>query len=201
MARRPTHDSLRWGVALPNALTILRIPLAGALWIAPDRPAWVLSIMAVAGVTDVLDGWLVRRWRRRLRAEGDPAAYAARASRGAFLDGLADKVFVGSAVLALAVSRHLGLGWVAALLARELALTPLVVVARLAPEWLRDRVDYTSGLPGKAATVAQFAALVLGFLDQPLFFAAALVAAALGLLAVAAYVVRLVRAVRARGTR
>ncbi len=180
---------------VPNLLSFARIPLAGLLWVAPFTPAWTLSVLVLAGVTDVLDGWLVRRARRRRVHEGDPGALAAHAAQGAFIDGMADKVFVVSAVALVAWTVEAPVWVFLALAVREILFLPLLVAYRAAPEHLQSRVDFTAGVPGKAATVAQFVALVLGLLQRPAFVPAALFAGTVGALATAYYVVRAVRAV------
>lgn len=173
-----------------NALSFMRIPLAGLLWVMPHQPVWVLSMLGLAGLTDVLDGWVLRHTRSRRWTEHDPGAYSASVTRGEFIDGFADKVFVVSAVSLLAYVLRPA-PWVLALIvSRELLLVPLLVVYQFAPERLRSRVDFTAGVPGKAATIAQFVALVLGVVNHPLFVEAAVVAGVLGAFAVFYYVTR-----------
>lgn len=188
-------DRARDGL-VPNLLSLSRIPLAGLLWAAPSVPAWTLSVLAVAGITDVLDGWLVRRVRARRLRERDPGALAAHTSQGAFIDGMADKVFVVSAVALLAWCLRPPWWILAILVLRELLFLPLLVFYRAAPQHLQRRVDFTAGVPGKVATLAQFTALVLGLLHHPAFVPAALVAGALGMLATLYYVVRAALAAR-----
>jgi cardiolipin synthase (CMP-forming) len=177
-------------VLLPNLLSLSRIPLAGVLWLVPAEPLWTVSVVLVAGVTDVLDGWVVRRGRARRWRDADPGAYSATVARGAFLDGLADKIFVISALAYLWWSLSPPLWVIAAFAARELLFAPLMVAYRLAPPHLRDRVEFTAGVPGKIATLAQFAALLLGLLRSPWFTAAAVTAGVLGALAAIYYVAR-----------
>ncbi len=175
---------------LPNLLSFSRIPLAGLLWVAPFEPAWTLPVLAVAGITDVLDGWLARRARRRRAAMHDPGAWAAHETRGAFIDGLADKVFVVSTVGVLAYT--IGPAWwlLVVLAMREVLFVPLMLAYRAAPPKLRQRVDFTAGFPGTAATLAQFSAVVLGLLRSPHFDRAAIVAGFLGAAATLVYVTR-----------
>lgn len=177
-------------VLLPNLLSLARVPLAGLLWVAPEEPLWTLSVVSVAGVTDVLDGWLVRRARRRRHQAHDPGALAANAGRGAFIDGFADKVFVVSAIFLIARTIDPPI-WALVLLAlRELLFIPLMVTYRLNPAEKRARVDFSAGPLGKAATLAQFAALVLGLLDHPLFVPCAILAGLIGAGAALAYATR-----------
>lgn len=181
-------------ILLANALSFSRVPLAGALWIAPAEPAWVLSVVAIAGLTDVLDGWVVRRAKREAWAAGDPGAYAAHVARGEVIDGLADKVFVASTVLALWVVARPPWWALGALLSRELLLFPAMIAYRFLPAERRRKIDFTAGVAGKAATFFQLAALCAGFLDEQVVFTPTAVAAGvLGALAAAIYVVRALR--------
>ena len=72
---------LRLGAQIPNLLSALRIVLCLPLLMvdAMTVPFWVLYVMA--GLTDMLDGFLARRW-------GVESKFGAR------LDSLADFVFV-----------------------------------------------------------------------------------------------------------
>lgn len=185
----PRDDELL-GLGLPNLLSLARVPLAGLLWVAPNDHRWVFSVVAVAGVTDVLDGALARRYRRRRWAQADPGAFAAHVARGEVIDGFADKVFVASAVSALAWVRRADLGFLCLMLLRELLFVPLMVAFRIAPQALRSRVDFTASWPGKATTCAQFVALGLGFAGHGGFRWACVVAGGLGVLATLHYVGR-----------
>lgn len=125
---------------LPNALTLARIaaclPLA---WLIVDgRERAALWLAMLAGVSDVLDGFLARRmgWQSRL---------------GGLLDPIADKLFMVCAFLAL--------GWVGALPWWLIGLVMLrdvvIVVGAIAYHWLVEPVPAAPSLPGKASTMAQ----------------------------------------------
>ena len=190
-------EKQRW-IVIANLLSLSRVPLGGLIWVMPHDARWVLSIVALAGITDVLDGWVIRFGKARAWKDGDRGALAATVARGAVLDGLADKVFVVSTVGALLfVGRPewwLALG----LLSRELLMLPAILVYRLAPAEFRHRVDFTAGPIGKAATAAQFAAIVLGFLHHPFFVQVTVVAGALGVMSVVYYVGRVFQRPRPR---
>lgn len=178
-------------VLVPNLLSFSRIPLAGLLWVAPSKPLWALTVLALAGVSDVLDGWWVRRIQRRRMDAGDPGALSAHAARGAFIDGLADKIFVVSAAVALATTMGPPLWALAMLAMREILFLPLMLAYRLSPAEMRERVDFSANRVGKLATFAQFTALALGLLQQPRpFLVAAVVAGVTGTLAALDYAVR-----------
>lgn len=166
----------------PNLLSLSRVPLGALAWAAPTNVAWLLSLLALAAVTDLLDGWLARR-------AGESAE-----NFGALLDPLCDKVFIAS--IAAAVWVALGPpGWLAALaLTREGVLGLLVAAKFLVPS-LRHRHFSTRALwLGKATTAAQFLLLAAVLLDvRRAWTATAVAAAALGLMAGIQYAVRAVR--------
>ncbi|MCL2507694.1 MAG: CDP-alcohol phosphatidyltransferase family protein [Oscillospiraceae bacterium] len=58
---------------IPNALSISRIPLSIAMLFLTKRPAAFLVVYAAAGLTDVLDGFLARRfhWESEFGAKID----------------------------------------------------------------------------------------------------------------------------------
>lgn len=177
------------GTYLANLLSAARLPLAGLIWVAPDRPWWALSIMGIAALTDVLDGWVARRVRQKKYAAGDPTAYASGATRGEVIDGFADKVFVASTVTALFFVTQPPIMTLAVLMARELLLAPLVALERLARP-SRSKTDFTANKLGKLTTVVQFVAVGLGFLSHPFFTATAWAAGVLGVGTVLIYAVR-----------
>jgi cardiolipin synthase len=171
---------------LPNVLSLVRIPLGGAFWFALGRGAEYaelpFGVLAAAAATDVLDGHLARR------AGADPAG------TGSWLDPICDKVFVGAVLTALYLQRGVPLGLLALIVTRELLQVPMVVVYRASPtlrRWLQ--YDFRASLLGKAATVAQFlavSALILNDLDHAIAWRLAIVAFALGTVALGDYVRR-----------
>lgn len=78
---------------LPNLLTLSRIvaiPLMIALfWVPFPTGNWlVFGLFVAAALTDLLDGWLARRWQQV-------------SALGRFLDPIADKLLVAAALLML----------------------------------------------------------------------------------------------------
>src|SRR4051812_24006719 len=71
-----------------NLLTLSRIPLGALILLNARNRKIVLSLIAAAGVTDMLDGWVARRDPRHSQAVG------------AWLDPLCDKAFVLSVLAA-----------------------------------------------------------------------------------------------------
>lgn len=159
---------------LAHALTLSRIPIAiGFLW-AYGNTAWATSLIAIAALTDTLDGNLAR-YLKRHGARGPDI--------GGWLDPLVDKLFVVIVLVVLWV-HSVDLLTIALIGARELALVPLAAfyLARHYP---------TRGLHadklGKLATVAQFIALAIVLGIPAWGFAAASVTAVLGLIAAGHY--------------
>ena len=123
-------------VAVLRALAI--IPIA---WLVlSGDAALALAIFIVAALTDAVDGWLARR--------------AGVTARGAFLDPLADKIFVVGSLVALAWA---GVGWPVTLVAVLAAARESLVL------WLRWRA-FVRGtmLPADALAKAKTAAEMLG---------------------------------------
>ena len=107
---------------LPNSLTVLRILLVpvmvALLWETPSFLVCqiTVAIFVFAMITDIVDGWLARRW--------DLVSPV-----GAYLDPLADKL-MSTTVLVMLVSLGRVPAWmVVVLLCRELAITGLRGIA------------------------------------------------------------------------
>jgi cardiolipin synthase len=118
----------------PNALSLSRIVLTpvAAVLITRNSP-WAFAVIAIALVTDLLDGALARRLRESTEL-------------GRFLDPLADKILAGGVLAALAASSRIPWELAIAVIVRDGAL--------LAYGWLRLRAgDSVPGasLPGKIA--------------------------------------------------
>lgn len=178
------------GVAVPNALTLLRLPLAALFWVAPGWPPYAFSVLALAALTDVLDGWFVRRWRRRRWSAHDPGAFAAGTGRGPWLDALCDKIFVVSVVVAVGVTVEPPVYSLLLVATREILVTPLAIGYRFMPEAWRREYDFSAGPLGKLTTVLQFVAIGLALLRSPWLVEIAWVVAASGAASVAYYVRR-----------
>ncbi len=128
---------------LANALTLSRIPLGFAFWFT--RGWLAVAIVAIAALTDALDGRVVRWSARRRDVPLSPV--------GGWLDPLADKLFVLIVLADLALADPLD---VVLLGTREVLLIPLLLVylAR------GHRMTELSAAPiGKVTTVAQLIAI------------------------------------------
>lgn len=174
--------------SLANALTLIRVPLAGVLWLAPGEPWFLLVIIVAAALSDVVDGALARRI--------DPSVRHDPHNPGAWLDPLCDKIFVASLVALVVVHHTPSPGLALLVLVREALLLPLLVAWAV---WWRPqgrRVDFRAVWAGKLTTVLQFAAVgAMLFLPGALEVLAPL-AAVFGALSVALVVRRGLRAAR-----
>ncbi len=136
---------------LPNLLTwarIVAIPLLVAVFYLPmglsepDRNLWSTVIFVVAAITDWIDGWLARKWNQT-------------SPFGAFLDPVADKLMVCTALVALIELDRLNpiIGLI--IVGREITISAL-------REWMASvgaRASVAVNRIGKAKTIAQMVAI------------------------------------------
>jgi phosphatidylglycerophosphate synthase len=143
-----------------------------------------IGLLALAALTDVLDGWVARRGGPR--RPGDP-------HRGDWLDPLCDKLFAAAVVVGLYITRQPPLGLLFLLLTREILQVIAVTVLRLVPALHRVSRDYDfrAHLLGKATTVAQFTASALLVMGNRFAPALCVLCAVLGLASVALYIYRI----------
>lgn len=108
-------------MTLPDQLTLARalaVPVVVVLfaWEFENHAYWATIVFAVAMATDQVDGWLARRWNQT-------------SNFGALLDPIADKVLVMVALVML-VAEGVAPAWmVAAIVAREIAISGLRLAA------------------------------------------------------------------------
>ena len=131
---------------IPNSLTMSRILLAPLLALAmqPGVAAWVAVAVFTAGMTsDVIDGHMAR-------SRGLITKF------GTLMDPIADKLFVGTALVCLAATNRLAVWIVVTVFARDLIVTGLRFAAR------RRGVAIAANALGKAKTALQaFLVLVI----------------------------------------
>lgn len=152
----------------PDALTAIRIPLAVAFLFA--HGLWIrLGILFVVAASDVLDGMLARR------IGGSRA--------GAVLDPIADKAFVGTAFVVVAVSGDLTVVEVLAVLLRD-----MLAVLSFIITWILGRpTTIPARAGGKVVTVFQWLTLFTWVLGSDLIRPLAWATAAISVYAVADY--------------
>lgn len=151
---------------LPNLLTLLRIffvpllvaaLLADGTWFAREqswfsREFFALAVFLAAAATDLIDGWLARRWQQVTTV-------------GTLLDPIADKLLISAALISL-VDIHRIPAWIVILIiGREFAVSGLRSIAAASGYTIR-----ASEL-GKTKMAAQVAAiaLVIAGIRWPLF--------------------------------
>lgn len=135
---------------IPNILSMLRlvgVPVFLWLILVPKADGWAIVLLAVAGFTDYLDGYLARRWNQISRL-------------GQLLDPIADRLYILATLIGLLIRDIIPWWLVVVLLARDVIMAIVLAVLK--------RVGVT-GLPvhfiGKAATFCllyAFPLLLLG---------------------------------------
>jgi phosphatidylglycerophosphate synthase len=154
---------------LPNVISLSRVVLALAFVLVSER--WDrIALIAVAGFTDFMDGWLARHDKSESTA-------------GALLDPLADRIFVLVAISTYLVEGQLTTGQYFIFLTRDLATAAGFIVAKIIPT-LRPAV-FRARMLGKIVTVLQLIALVTIVVMPEL---TDLMVAAIGLVSVASIV-------------
>lgn len=155
---------------IPNFLTISRIffvPLLVAALVEQDVQIglygfvlsndWLaLAIFLVAACTDLLDGYLARRWRQVTTI-------------GTLLDPIADKLLVSAALISLVQIRAIPAWMVVLIIGREFAVSGLRSIAAA------EGYTIAASDLGKTKTISQVAAIsaVLLSLRHPYFLAPA----------------------------
>lgn len=149
---------------LANKLTILRvilipffvifafISLPGEFLSLTTSEIIMIAIFAIAAITDKLDGYIARK-------------YNMITTFGKFLDPLADKLLVNTALILL-----VGMGkipsWITIIIiAREFIITGVRLIA------VEDGVVIAANIWGKIKTVTQMVAIILLLIDRNIFFA------------------------------
>lgn len=143
---RLRQDNFPTGMNIPNSLTLLRIlliPVYIGLLIY-EKFDGALIVLAVAGVTDGLDGTIARVANQRTRL-------------GAFLDPLADKLLLTSGFITLSII-HVIPSWVTiVVVSRDVMLLLGTAVAELT----EFEIDITPTILGKGTTFLQLAYVLL----------------------------------------
>lgn len=137
-------------LTLPNVLSALRllgVPVFLWLVLVPKADGWAVVLLALAGLSDYLDGKLARRWHQITRL-------------GQLLDPIADRLYILATLVGLLIRGIIPWWLVVVLLARDAVLLVYMAVLK------RHGV---TGLPvhliGKAATfnlLYAFPLLLLG---------------------------------------
>ena len=130
--------------ALPNIISLLRIPLL--FFFCTEDPLWRFCAIALACITDMLDGYLSRKWGLSSRL-------------GAVLDPLADKIFVLGVLAIFIVEDKMTYLQLLAFLGRDFSLVLFTIFLMATGLWSAYRIQ--AFVCGKATTALQFATLAL----------------------------------------
>ncbi len=149
--RFETYRCVAMMLTIPNILTFSRlalIPIFVLVFFVPHPQASLVAaiLFCIAAITDWFDGFLARKLNQTSRF-------------GAFLDPVADKLLVASALMLIAVRFDHVLITIPALIivCREIAISAL-------REWMAevgDRANVQVGFLGKLKTVFQFIAVLI----------------------------------------
>ena len=152
----------------PDALSLLRIPLAG-VFIYATTPAARFTVLAVTALSDLFDG----PWARR----------AGGSRFGAFLDPFCDKVFMGTAFVAVVRAGVLPPLEIVGVLIRDI----MAVAAFLGSIVLRRPTSIPARAGGKAVTWCQMLTLTAFVAESDLLRPLAWATAAISVYAIADY--------------
>ncbi len=152
-----------------------------------DSPPWALGILATAALTDVLDGWAARRQAEQSLIPN---------TRGEWLDPLCDKIFLTFVLLAIYTARQPPVSLLLMTMSRDILQVVALIIYKSVASLRRLRYNYKAHPIGKAATVAQFCAAGALLMGHPAGRPLAITAAALGMMAFAIYVSRMIALAR-----
>ena len=143
---------------LPNKLTLLRFVLVPVFMVfmyidSPYSYLIALIVFAVASFTDFLDGSIARK-------------YNMVTDFGKFMDPLADKLLTTVALIYLCLNGFCHEVVICIVLAREFAVSGIRLIAAANPKGSKV---IAAGMMGKAKTVFQMVASMLGLLAMALF--------------------------------
>jgi len=139
---------------LPNMLTVFRLILVPVYFFvffsgAPHAMLWALGVFLLAGLTDILDGYLARKYQLVTKL-------------GIVLDPLADKLMVLSVILSLVIVKFID-WWLAVLIfLRDIG---MIVGGAILAGTGRDPIPADRW--GKTTTVFFYVAIVLVVLRVP----------------------------------
>ena len=107
-------------LTVPNGLSVLRllgVPVFLWLVLVPQADGWAFLVLAIAGITDWLDGALARMLNQQSRV-------------GALLDPAADRLYIAATIIGLAIRTIIPWWIVIVLVARDVVLLGLIPLLR-----------------------------------------------------------------------
>ena len=137
---------------IPNILTLLRIIMIPIFYVVffsdiTNSSLFAALIFIIASLTDWFDGFLARKW-------------SLVTNFGKIMDPLADKLLVMTALVCLLTSFRIPAWAVIVILAREMAITGLRIIAA------SEGVVVAADMLGKFKTVFQLVAIILLLLNN-----------------------------------
>jgi cardiolipin synthase len=135
---------------VPNALTLLRFLLVGLMaWLfVSGEPVWAMAVYLFAAGTDLLDGYIARRFNQI-------------SNIGKVMDPIADKLMTIAALVCMLVEGYLTLGLLLVIVIKE----ALMVVGGALIYFVFGKVVYAN-LFGKISAATYFFAIMLLFLHN-----------------------------------
>lgn len=141
---------------IPNALTTLRLLMAIPIWLLILRENYsaVLWLAAIAGFSDLIDGWLARKLDAISRY-------------GAVLDPLSDKALLTGTFICLAMVEAIPHGIALIVVLRDL----VIIAGALSYHYLIGPYKMAPSFWGKASTLVQIVFVLMVLIQQvyPLF--------------------------------
>ena len=154
-----------------HVLSLSRLGMAAAFVLSRDDATRAALVIA-SGLSDVLDGWLARRW-------------GLTTPLGAILDPACDRAFAFTAVVVLTLEGRLRPLAAALLVLRDLSTGLAWLLTRVVPAW--RQVRFQARRAGKLVTVLQITTLLAVLLWPPAVVPLVAATALLALVAVADY--------------
>lgn len=175
---------------MADLLSLARIPLGILFVLVAHRFVPAAVVIALAGLTDVLDGPIARH---------QLGANRHMPHRGDWLDPLCDKFFIAAVVLGLWLAVRPPWPYALLVLTRELLQAVFMVgfVGIRAVSGHRFEYPYRAHPLGKLTTVVQFATVFAMLARHPATFALAACACVMGVASAALYLMRARRLVSA----
>jgi cardiolipin synthase (CMP-forming) len=133
-------------LTVPNIITLARILLTPLfiIFLIQKHYHQALWVFVLAGLSDMADGLIARRWQQR-------------SPLGTFLDPLADKLLMGSSFVTLAIYHHIPSWLVVIVISRDLVLVLGVTLFKL----VNFPVVVHPSLAGKLSTATQVTTVFL----------------------------------------
>ncbi|MFD1427259.1 cardiolipin synthase [Kroppenstedtia sanguinis] len=140
---------------LPNIVTLMRftlIPIYLVIFFSdlPYRIQWAFAVLLLAGITDVIDGYLARRHSQVTQL-------------GIMLDPLADKLMMLAVFLSLLISQRISIPAAVAIFLRDLGM-----IIASAFFHFRGRLTVPANIMGKLTTILYYVALFLLMFELPM---------------------------------